>query len=63
MLAIMGPSVREKTTLMNIIGCLDNRQRELSFWMAWILRRVRRMKYSDLRLNKIGFVFRAFIFS
>ena len=38
--AIMGPSGSGKTTL----DVWTNRQRELSFWMAWILRRVRRMK-------------------
>ena len=42
--AIMGESGSGKTTLLNISDVWTNRQRELSFWMAWILRRVRRMK-------------------
>ena len=46
--AIMGPSGSGKSTLMNIIGCLDQATKGTENEM------------SDIRLNKIGFVFQSF---
>ena len=50
--AIMGPSGSGKTTLMNIIGCLD-KQTSGTFFLDG-------NDMSDIRLNKIGFVFQSF---
>ena len=58
--AIMGPSGSGKTTLMNIIGCLD-KPTEGSFSLdGQDILTCSENDMSDLRLNKIGFVFQAF---
>ena len=58
--AIMGPSGSGKTTLMNIIGCLD-KPTEGSFSLdGQDILNCSENDMSDLRLNKIGFVFQAF---
>ena len=58
--AIMGPSGSGKTTLMNIIGCLD-KQTEGTFFLDGVdIKACSENEMSDLRLNKIGFVFQSF---
>lgn len=58
--AIMGPSGSGKTTLMNIIGCLDQAT-EGSFKLDGLdIRSCSENDMSDIRLNKIGFVFQSF---
>ena len=58
--AIMGPSGSGKTTLMNIIGCLD-KPTEGSFSLdGQDILTCSENDMSDLRLNKIGFVFQSF---
>ncbi len=59
-LAIMGPSGSGKTTLMNIIGCLD-RADAGSYYLDGIdISKLNDKELSDIRLNKIGFVFQTF---
>ncbi len=58
--AIMGPSGSGKTTLMKIIGCLDKPTKGSFFWMGRISVPVQKNAMSDIRLNKIGFVFQSF---
>mgnify|MGYP002535544563 FL=1 len=55
--AIMGPSGSGKTTLMNIIGCLDKPTKG-EFFLE--IGRCSENDMSDIRLNKIGFVFQSF---
>ncbi|MBN2725607.1 MAG: ABC transporter ATP-binding protein [Deltaproteobacteria bacterium] len=58
--AICGPSGSGKTTLLNIIGCLDNPTSgkvEIAQQNAGNLSST---QLSELRLNKIGFVFQAY---
>ena len=58
--AIMGESGSGKTTLMNIIGCLD-KPTEGSFSLdGQDILNCSENDMSDLRLNKIGFVFQSF---
>ena len=59
-IAIMGPSGSGKTTLMNIIGCLD-RADEGTYMLDGIdISAMDDNHLSDVRLNKIGFVFQTF---
>ncbi|MDO4414212.1 MAG: ABC transporter ATP-binding protein [Erysipelotrichaceae bacterium] len=59
-IAIMGPSGSGKTTLMNILGCLD-RADEGTYMLDGIdISSVDENHLSDIRLNKIGFVFQTF---
>ena len=60
--AIMGPSGSGKTTLMNIIGCLDKPTKGEFFLDGQEIGTCSENDMSDIRLNKIGFVFRVFIF-
>ena len=58
--AIMGPSGSGKSTLMNIIGCLD-RPTSGTFFMDGIeIASCSENELSEIRLNKIGFVFQSF---
>ena len=57
---LLGPSGSGKTTLMNIIGCLD-KPTEGSFSLdGQDILNCSENDMSDLRLNKIGFVFQSF---
>ncbi len=58
--AIMGPSGSGKTTLMNIIGCLDRMSEGSYFFDGEDVSQMNENELSDLRLNKIGFVFQSF---
>ena len=58
--AIMGPSGSGKTTLMNIVGCLDQATSG-SFWLdGQEISSCTENQMSDIRLNKVGFVFQNF---
>lgn len=58
--AIMGPSGSGKTTLMNIIGCLDQATEGSFILDGQDIRSCTENTMSDIRLNKIGFVFQSF---
>lgn len=58
--AIMGPSGSGKTTLMNIIGCLDTLTDGEYILDGEDISKLSENKMSDIRLNKIGFVFQNF---
>lgn len=59
-IAIMGPSGSGKTTLMNIIGCLDRASLGTYLFEDEDISEINDDALSDLRLNKIGFVFQNF---
>lgn len=59
-IAIMGPSGSGKTTLMNIIGCLDRASLGTYLFEDEDISEMNGDALSDLRLNKIGFVFQNF---
>lgn len=59
-IAIMGPSGSGKTTLMNIIGCLDRASLGTYLFEDENISDMNDDALSDLRLNKIGFVFQNF---
>lgn len=59
-IAIMGPSGSGKTTLMNIIGCLDRASLGTYLFEDEDISEMNDDELSDLRLNKIGFVFQNF---
>lgn len=59
-IAIMGPSGSGKTTLMNIIGCLDRVSLGTYLFEDEDISEMNDDALSDLRLNKIGFVFQNF---
>lgn len=59
-IAIMGPSGSGKTTLMNIIGCLDHTSEGTYLFENEDISKMNDDALSDLRLNKIGFVFQNF---
>lgn len=58
--AIMGASGSGKSTLMNIIGCLDRPTRGDYLFGGSNIFDYNDKNLSDLRLNKIGFVFQSF---
>jgi putative ABC transport system ATP-binding protein len=58
--AIMGPSGSGKSTLMNIIGCLDKATQGSFVLDGQDISRCSENELSDMRLNKIGFVFQSF---
>ena len=57
---IMGPSGSGKTTLMNIIGCLDTATSGSFLLDGQDISKCSDDERSDIRLNKIGFVFQNF---
>lgn len=59
-ITIMGPSGSGKTTLMNIIGCLDRASEGTYLFEEEDISEMNDDALSDLRLNKIGFVFQNF---
>lgn len=59
-IAIMGPSGSGKTTLMNIIGCLDTATSGAFLLDGQDISKCSDNERSDIRLNKIGFVFQSF---
>ena len=59
-IAIMGPSGSGKTTLMNIIGCLDTATSGTFLLDGQDVSQCSDNERSDIRLNKIGFVFQSF---
>ena len=59
-IAIMGPSGSGKTTLMNIIGCLDRASEGTYLFEEEDISEMNDDALSDLRLNKLGFVFQNF---
>lgn len=59
-IAIMGPSGSGKTTLMNIIGCLDRASLGTYLFEDEDISEMNDDALSDLRLNKMGFVFQNF---
>ena len=59
-IAIMGPSGSGKTTLMNIIGCLDRASLGTYLFEDEDISEMNDDALSDLRLNKIVFVFQNF---
>lgn len=59
-IAIMGPSGSGKTTLMNIIGCLDRASLGTYLFEDEDISEMNDDALSDLRLNKIGFIFQNF---
>ena len=58
--AIMGPSSSGKTTLMNIIGCLDRCTEGTYELDGADISRISENELSEVRLKKIGFVFQTF---
>ena len=58
--AIMGPSGSGKTTLMNIIGCLDQATSGTFILDGQDISKCTENEMSDIRLNKLGFVFQSF---
>ena len=58
--AIMGPSGYGKTTLMNIIGCLDRPTSGTYELAGENVLKLKDRELSDLRLKSIGFVFQSF---
>jgi len=59
-IAIMGPSGSGKSTLMNIIGCLDRATSGTYILDGEDISTLSENKLSEVRLNKIGFVFQTF---
>lgn len=58
--AIMGPSGSGKSTLMNIIGCLDESSDGQYFLDGIEINERSQKELSDVRNQKIGFVFQSF---
>jgi len=57
---IAGPSGSGKTTLLNIIGSLDKPTFGKVYFLGEDLSQKNKSELSDLRLNKIGFIFQAY---
>lgn len=58
--AIMGPSGSGKSTMMNIIGCLDKQNSGEFFFDGVDIAKCRDKQLSEIRNEKIGFVFQNF---
>lgn len=59
-IVLMGPSGSGKSTLMNIIGCLDNIDKGRYFLAGKNISAFSEEELSDVRNNKIGFIFQNF---
>ncbi|HEX7713024.1 MAG TPA: ABC transporter ATP-binding protein [Bacillota bacterium] len=59
-LSIIGPSGSGKTTLLNIIGCIDTPSSGSVKVHDEEITQLSDKKITDLRLNKIGFIFQTF---
>ncbi len=58
--AIAGPSGSGKTTLLNLVGCVDQATRGQVLVDGQDTGRLSERKLTELRLNKIGFIFQTF---
>ncbi len=59
-ISIMGPSGSGKSTLLNMIGCLDRPTRGDIFIDGQLVSKLKKSKLTDLRREKIGFVFQQY---
>lgn len=59
-LSIIGPSGSGKTTLLNIIGCIDSPSAGSVKIHGEEITRLNDRQITDLRLNRIGFIFQTF---
>ena len=59
-IGIIGLNGSGKSTLMNIIGCLDQATKGTFFLDGQDISKCSENEMSDIRLNKIGFVFQSF---
>jgi putative ABC transport system ATP-binding protein len=59
-LSIIGPSGSGKTTLLNIIGCIDYPSAGSVKIHGEEITRLKDRQITDLRLNRIGFIFQTF---
>lgn len=60
LMTIMGPSGSGKTTLLNIIGCIDQATAGKVTVSGVDVAKLNDKKVTDLRLNRIGFIFQTF---
>jgi len=60
MVAVIGPSGSGKSTLMNMIGCLDTPTEGKYFLDGKEVSRLNDNELSEIRNNKVGFVFQSF---
>lgn len=60
MVAVIGPSGSGKSTLMNMIGCLDTPTEGKYFLDGKEISRLNDNELSEIRNNKVGFVFQSF---
>src|SRR5580658_2795233 len=59
-ITIMGSSVSGKTTLLNILGCLDKPTDVTYLFDGVDVKKLSRNELARLRNNKIGFVFQSY---
>jgi len=59
-ISIVGPSGSGKSTLLNMMGCLDRPTRGDIFIDDQLVSKLRKSKLTDLRREKIGFVFQQY---
>ncbi len=60
LMTIMGPSGSGKTTLLNVIGCIDRATSGSVRVHGGEVTRLSDRQVTDLRLNRIGFIFQTF---